>query len=476
MTMSLPLIDVFDNPLMIETKKPRPGVLFSVKGKVQEADKKNGNGRVYPLSLFEKHFKAGSDFMKNVKARRVISELDHPSEQEQKDHGALSLRRGAAVLSDVWLEGKNVMGRFEILDNPYGKMLDTYYKAGVPVGSSSRCDGSTEYDDKLKAEKVKTEGFKPVTFDFVAQPSVYDANPLPEAIKRQRTTQLIECVVDLAKEDGWCPEYEEYLESMGVRSPRSLGLTENVLEKPFEDKESEMELKEMQRMIDKLQEQLYTEVKDKSVIESELGNIKAEFAEMRAQLEKITEERDNLKQHFEELDEGSLVEKVTQLEEALKEKTELLEGAAKAIRSGESIVECFTEEIAERVEEFNELQIRYNVAEQLIQYFLDKKEELEKAEVVSDKLESVPEDTRDRIGTLLMKCESEEEMDEHLEAFLGESLQQGDEEEEGGEHSPDSQEPLVPSQMPENLRGKESNQPLSEGLQLMRLMKARMSN
>jgi hypothetical protein len=60
---------------LVEGKGNRDGLVTLV-GKLQEAEQKNGNGRVYPREILEREVKKYADGP--IKTRTALGELDHP--------------------------------------------------------------------------------------------------------------------------------------------------------------------------------------------------------------------------------------------------------------------------------------------------------------------------------------------------------------------------------------------------------------
>ena len=107
------------------------GMILS--GVMQKADTQNGNGRVYPEAVLIREVK---NYSKLVKERRALGELDHP------DDSVINLRNASHMVTEIWMEGKDVKGKLRVLDTPSGKVLQELVKANVNVGISSRGMGS----------------------------------------------------------------------------------------------------------------------------------------------------------------------------------------------------------------------------------------------------------------------------------------------------------------------------------------------
>lgn len=140
------------------------GVILS--GKLQEADAKNGNGRIYPKKILEREMK---NYQKLVDENRALGELDHP------DDSVINLKNASHMITEVWWDKSNpnaVMGKIKVLDTPSGKILQELSKAGVKLGISSRGLGSVKED---KGDTIVEDDFQLICFDMVSEPSTNDA-------------------------------------------------------------------------------------------------------------------------------------------------------------------------------------------------------------------------------------------------------------------------------------------------------------
>ena len=71
-----------------------------------------------------------------VRDNRAIGELDHP------DDSVINLKNVSHMVTCVWWEGKDVMGKIKVLDTHSGRILKDLINAGVKLGISSRGLGS----------------------------------------------------------------------------------------------------------------------------------------------------------------------------------------------------------------------------------------------------------------------------------------------------------------------------------------------
>ena len=144
------------------------GMILS--GKLQEADVQNGNGRVYPHKVLMREMK---NYQKLVKERRALGELDHPYDS------VINLKNASHMVTDVWWEDKNVMGKVKVLDTPSGGILKSLVESGVKLGISSRGMGSVT--ESAQGHVVVEDDFQLICFDFVSEPSTPNAFMMREA-------------------------------------------------------------------------------------------------------------------------------------------------------------------------------------------------------------------------------------------------------------------------------------------------------
>jgi|TARA_R100001163_G_C5059346_1_gene196047 hypothetical protein len=166
------------------------GMILS--GKLQEADIQNGNGRVYPHRVLMREMK---NYQKLVQERRALGELDHPEDS------VINLKNASHMITEVWWDNKNVMGKVKVLNTPSGKILQQLVNDGVKLGISSRGMGSVT---ESAGQTMVEDDFQLICFDFVSEPSTPNAFMMQEAknyknkvfTKADRINRLLNEVLD----------------------------------------------------------------------------------------------------------------------------------------------------------------------------------------------------------------------------------------------------------------------------------------
>ena len=167
--MSNLLIEVTPFQPILKESKERPGV-FEVEGVMQRSGAKNQNGRVYDDAILKREVeKYMTEFVKNGNA---FGELDHP------ESAIVSLKNASHIVKDLWWQGKDLMGRVELLNTPAGNIVKEIVRAGHTIGISSRGTGSVQQTNEGTLQVQ--DDFELVCWDFVSNPSTHGAfmNPI----------------------------------------------------------------------------------------------------------------------------------------------------------------------------------------------------------------------------------------------------------------------------------------------------------
>ena len=142
------------------------GMILS--GVMQRSDAQNGNGRVYPHKVLMREVE---NYGKLVKERRALGELDHPEDS------VINLKNASHLVTDIWWDNKDVMGKVKVLNTPSGKVLQELVNSGVKLGISSRGLGSVH---ESTGGTIVEDDFQLICFDFVSEPSTVGAFMMKE--------------------------------------------------------------------------------------------------------------------------------------------------------------------------------------------------------------------------------------------------------------------------------------------------------
>lgn len=155
--------------IIVEGVNGREEKALRIKSLFQRGNHINENGRYYDTN--EILIPAVKEITEDVKTRSVMGEFDHPESLR------VNLDRVSHLITDIWMDNKECYGKAEILHRtPHGAALRGLLEHDVRVGISSRGAGQLEQTTIDGTPIILVlEGFRFITWDVVAKPSVSDA-------------------------------------------------------------------------------------------------------------------------------------------------------------------------------------------------------------------------------------------------------------------------------------------------------------
>ncbi len=179
-----------------ESTDGRPGTFIS--GIFMQAEKVNGNGRIYPRPVLEK---AVNEYINTqVNRHQALGELNHPNRSTPDP------REAAIIIEKLWFEGNNVMGCARVLDTPNGQIVKSLINGGWIPGVSSRGLGRVKAVNGINEVQ---DGFKlTVGVDVVHGPSAPDAyvkgyTTTESSVKEENIKEEVTKTVSPVKDDNF---------------------------------------------------------------------------------------------------------------------------------------------------------------------------------------------------------------------------------------------------------------------------------
>jgi Prohead core protein serine protease len=131
-----------------------------------QANRKNRNGRIYPLGIMEKEV---NRYMNEVvKNNRAYGELGHPQGPQ------INLDRVSHIITELKRDGDNFIGKAKLTDTPMGNIAKGLLNSGANLGVSSRGLGSLK-PTRDGVMEVQDDFHLATAADIVADPSAPDA-------------------------------------------------------------------------------------------------------------------------------------------------------------------------------------------------------------------------------------------------------------------------------------------------------------
>ena len=156
--------EINDANFLVEEKNGKSN--YFIEGVFMQSDLKNRNGRVYPSDVMQKEVKRYTK--DNIDRKRAFGELGHP------DGPTINLERVSHMITELKMDGSNVMGKAKIMETPYGKIVKNLMDEGATLGVSSRGMGSLK-QGRNGAQEVQGDFYLATAADIVADPSAPDA-------------------------------------------------------------------------------------------------------------------------------------------------------------------------------------------------------------------------------------------------------------------------------------------------------------
>jgi len=156
------------------TEQTEQGKQLYIEGIFAQAERKNGNGRIY-----EKHIMEGAidKYIKEyVSKRRALGELNHP------EYPTVDPAEAAIRITELKWNGNDVYGKALVLNTPKGQTVKGLLEGGFNMGVSTRALGSLKEKNGVKYVQ---DDLMFTAVDCVDNPSAPDAyvNTLSECKK-----------------------------------------------------------------------------------------------------------------------------------------------------------------------------------------------------------------------------------------------------------------------------------------------------
>lgn len=187
--MKLIAEEVLEVQYLVERNEKTGEKEYAIEGIFMQAEKKNRNGRVYPQHVLSKEVQRyNQDY---VQKNRAFGELGHP------DSPTINLDRVSHMITKLYPDGNNFIGKAKILDTPNGKIVKSLLDGGASLGVSTRGVGSLRPQSGFQL--VQDDFHLATAADIVADPSA------PDAFVRG----IMEDAEWVLTAKGWMPVHQE---------------------------------------------------------------------------------------------------------------------------------------------------------------------------------------------------------------------------------------------------------------------------
>lgn len=134
-------------------------VLGQFIGKCCDGDAVNNNGMYLSRELFDV-LMSSEDYKRAIENRYYIGFLGHP-----EDPNCMDFRNACVVMTEMHMNGDGeIIGTFDLIDTPVGRVVKAFIDAGVHFGISIRGAGDVAPDGTVDPDTFMFRGFDLVTF------------------------------------------------------------------------------------------------------------------------------------------------------------------------------------------------------------------------------------------------------------------------------------------------------------------------
>lgn len=158
-----------------------------------QAEIKNHNGRIYPLTEIAEAIRLAQDVIRTRNG--IMGELDHPQTL------SINLDRVSHVITELHMDGNNAIGKAKMMNTPMGNIARELINNKVMLGVSSRGAG--------QVVESRVSGYQFVTVDIVAQPSAPGAYPstIYESLEMAKQGRHIMNLAEAVRHDAAAQKY-----------------------------------------------------------------------------------------------------------------------------------------------------------------------------------------------------------------------------------------------------------------------------
>ena len=168
-----------------------------MKGIFIQGNVRNFNQRTYPVHEIKKAVDSINSLISESVS--IFGEADHPADLK------INLDRISHVITSMWMEGDNGLGKLKVLPTPMGNIIKTILECNCKLGVSSRGSGN------VNESTGQVSDFEIITIDVVATPSAPDAYPKPiyESLKNYKRSG--DNILEMAYEVNSDARVQKYL-------------------------------------------------------------------------------------------------------------------------------------------------------------------------------------------------------------------------------------------------------------------------
>lgn len=216
---------------LVTDKPSNPNILKTLKCVVSSVTGESTiNGTKYNRKFWETIL-SNPRLQSLLRNKTLFGELDHPEDSRSVE---TQLANSAIAFTELSIEGSDVLGTFDVLNTPAGKIVDSLISAGCNIGLSIRGVGTIGYDGVVSPNNYFLHGIDVVS-DPSHQPARMISSICESAKPRINNTQVIlesvSSAIESAEDESKLPDITNIVERLSIDEDSKQLLNEKIEQK-----------------------------------------------------------------------------------------------------------------------------------------------------------------------------------------------------------------------------------------------------
>lgn len=310
-------------------EKEKRHILGRLYGPIADVINPTRNGRKYSEQLWENVF-SNPIMQEKIKNGVCFGELGHPEDRTEIDMSKVAVCMPEAPKKD---KDGHLIGYFDILDTPNGRILKTLCDYGSTLGISSRGTGDLYTDDDGE-EAVDPETYDCECFDIVLVPAVESARlTFTEGLNKGKSMRqaLTESLENASEDDR--KVMKEALDNLNIKLDSNSEKSSDIESESLEQTNNET-TEAIDDGNDELVKSLQEALSEKSELEERVNSLQKQLAVSDTKVNKLEEDLEKSKSTIIRLtslarNSRELTKKISTLNEELKNKQQEIDNLSK---------------------------------------------------------------------------------------------------------------------------------------------------
>lgn len=329
----------FEYEKLSAEEQQRRGILGRLKGIIADFKNPTRNGRLYGQKVWESVFNDPIT-QEKIQNRCMFGEMEHPTD----GRASIDPEKIAVCLAEQPKKDNkgHLIGVFDILNTPCGKILKTLLDYGTTVGISSRGQGDT-FINSDGLEEVDPDSYDCTGWDVVLIPAVKEArlSAVTESVGKKSLKKALAESIEASKEEDR-KVMQETLDKLGINltegenpSPEDVHI-DATIESDKADNDGESLVEELQAAsleIQGLQEKVGTLQEKLSVCYAKEYDYEEEIEKHKNTISRLMESNKAI---------GPLKRRVELLAEELDKKQNKVQGLTESVEGSDQTIKALT--------------------------------------------------------------------------------------------------------------------------------------